>query len=319
MRYPMQLSPAFKSYLWGGNRLKTEYHKQTDYTSLAESWELSCHPDGNSYILNGPLQGQSLADIAARFPSYVGTNFSSADDFPLLIKLIDAKKQLSVQVHPDDDYAQRVEHSAGKTEMWYVVDCDPDAYLIYGFKKPIAKQELRDRIESNTLMEVVNKVPVHKGDVFFIEATTLHAIGEGILIAEVQQNSNITYRVYDYGRKDINGQTRPLHIEKAIEVVNRQPTAPPASSFPVTQYKNATETLLQTCRYFTVRHIRLWDETTFQVDESSFWHLLILDGNGIIVWDETELPLKKGDSLFLPAGLGKYRIKGRMEFLITTL
>ncbi len=318
MRYPMQSSPAFKDYLWGGDRLKTEYHKQTERTPLAESWELACHPDGNSTVRNGPLQGQTLAQVVAQHPSYVGEGFSPDEEFPLLIKLIDAKDRLSIQVHPDDEYARRVEHSAGKTEMWYIVDCDPGATLIYGFKEALTKQQLREHIENNTLMEVVNEVPVHKGDVFFIEATTLHAIGKGILIAEIQQNSNITYRVYDYGRKDANGHTRPLHIDKAVEVVNRTPAVLPDVTRPVSRREGAEETLLQACRYFTVRHIRLWDKTGFSVGGESFQHLLVLDGEGELCWNGEKLPFRKGDSLFLPAGMGDYALTGTAALLLTT-
>ncbi len=326
MRYPLRLSPVFKDYLWGGERLKTEYHKQTDQSPLAESWELSCHPDGTSRVLNGPLQGYTLSEVVAQHPTYVAADFSPADEFPLLIKLIDAKDRLSIQVHPDDEYARRVEHAAGKTEMWYIVDCDPGATLIYGFKQPLTKQELRERIETNTLMDVVNEVPVHKGDVFFIKATTLHAIGKGILIAEIQQNSNVTYRVYDYGRKGADGKPRPLHIEKAVEVVNRQPTPLPADPHPVTRREGAEETLLQACRYFTVRHVRTGENSAgsagvsaFSVGVESFQHLLFLDGQGTLDWGEEALPLQKGDSLFLPAGLGNYRVRGQTEFLLTTL
>ena len=317
MRYPLLLSPAFKDYLWGGERLKTEYHKQTDLTPLAESWELSCHPDGNSRVKNGSFQGMALAEVVAQHPDFVGAGFSKGEDFPLLIKLIDAKDRLSVQVHPDDEYGRRVEHSAGKTEMWYIVDCDPGATLIYGFKKALTRQELRERIESNTLMEAVNEVPVHKGDVFFIEATTLHAIGKGILIAEIQQNSNVTYRVYDYGRKDAAGRPRPLHIDKAVEVVDRRPAAPPKVSRPSLRHEGAEETLLQTCRYFTVRHVRLSGGADFSVGAESFRHLLILDGRGELRWQGEPVPFGKGDSLFLPAGLGGYRLEGNAAFLLT--
>ena len=319
MRYPLLLAPAFKDYLWGGERLKTEYHKQTDLSPLAESWELSCHPDGNSRVKNGRYAGQTLADVLARHPSYIGRGFAPGAEFPLLVKLIDAKDRLSIQVHPDDDYARRVEHSAGKTEMWYIVDCDPGATLIYGFRQALTKQELRERIGANTLMDVVNEVPVHKGDVFFIEATTLHAIGKGILIAEIQQSSNITYRVYDYGRRGADGKLRPLHIDKAVDVVNRQPAELPKADRPVSRHEGAEETLLQTCRYFTVRRVRLSSAASFSAGEESFGHLLLLDGQAVLSHAGESLPLCKGDSVYLPAGLGEYRLDGQAEFLLTTL
>ena len=319
MRYPLLLAPAFKDYLWGGERLKTEYHKQTDLSPLAESWELSCHPDGNSRVKNGRYAGQTLADVLARHPSYIGRGFAPGAEFPLLVKLIDAKDRLSIQVHPDDDYARRVEHSAGKTEMWYIVDCDPGATLIYGFRQALTKQELRERIEANTLMDVVNEVPVHKGDVFFIEATTLHAIGKGILIAEIQQSSNITYRVYDYGRRGTPPALHGQHKGDAEGESEGQGAGRPKADRPISRHEGAEETLLQTCRYFTVRRVRLSSAASFSAGEESFGHLLLLDGQAVLSHAGESLPLCKGDSVYLPAGLGEYRLDGQAEFLLTTL
>lgn len=188
---------------------------------LAESWELSCHKDGSSVIANGPYAGMTLPEYLARFPDAAGSRCERFPAFPVLFKLIDAKDKLSVQVHPSDDYALREEGKYGKTEMWVVLDCVPGAELIYGFSAPITREEMRRRIEAGTLLEVVNRVPVHPGDVFFIEAGTLHAIGAGIVIAEIQQSSNLTYRVYDYDRRDAQGNPRQLHIEKALAVAER--------------------------------------------------------------------------------------------------
>ena len=210
MAQPMLLQPAFKDYLWGGERLKTDFGKQTAIAPLAESWELSCHPDGESTIASGPFAGQTLAAALQAQPELLGSAVDAQDGFPLMIKLIDAKQSLSVQVHPDDEYAARVEHSRGKTEMWVIVDCEPGAELLYGFSRPVTREELACRIKDGTLLEVAGHAPVHPGDVFFIPAGTLHAIGAGILIAEIQQSSNVTYRVYDYDRRDKNGNTRPL-------------------------------------------------------------------------------------------------------------
>ena len=219
----LKLNAPCKDYIWGGNRLREEYGKVSDADKIAESWELSCHKDGQSVIANGKDKGKTLSEYVAENKNALGTACDRFEYFPILIKLIDAKDNLSVQVHPDNDYAMRVEGEYGKTEMWYIVDCEEGSQLIYGFDKEISREEFADRIKNNTLLEVTNNVPVHKGDVFFIESGTLHAIGKGILIAEIQQNSNTTYRVYDYGRVGKDGKPRELHIEKAIDVTELCP------------------------------------------------------------------------------------------------
>ena len=197
----LKLKPACKDYLWGGHRLVDEFHVDYDGPVCAEAWELSCHPDGPSVIENGPFAGKTLAEyIKAKGQQVLGTHCRRFREFPILTKFIDAKDNLSIQVHPGNRYALSHEGQYGKTEMWYVIDAEPGAFLYYGFKKEISKEEFRERIENNTLLEVLNAVPVKKGDALFIESGTIHAIGKGILIAEIQQNSNVTYRVYDYGR-----------------------------------------------------------------------------------------------------------------------
>ena len=206
----LKLDAPCKDYIWGGNRLREEYGKISDADKIAESWELSCHKDGQSVIANGKDKGKTLSEYVAENKKSLGTACDRFEYFPILIKLIDAKDNLSVQVHPDNDYAMRVEGEYGKTEMWYIVDCEEGSQLIYGFDKEISREEFADRIKNNTLLEVTNNVPVHKGDVFFIESGTLHAIGKGILIAEIQQNSNTTYRVYDYGRVGKDGKPRAI-------------------------------------------------------------------------------------------------------------
>ena len=217
--HPIKLKAPCKDYIWGGTRLRDEYQKGEGMEKIAESWELSCHKDGQSIVASGDFFGYTLSSfIEKNGKQILGTNCEKFDDFPILIKLIDAKDNLSVQVHPDNEYALRVEKEYGKTEMWYIVDCDPDAELIYGFKEVVTEEVFKKSIETNTLLEITNSVPVKKGDVFFIEAGTLHAIGKGILIAEIQQNSNTTYRVYDYGRLGTDGKPRELHIEKALKL-----------------------------------------------------------------------------------------------------
>ena len=221
--YILKLNPVFKDYLWGGTKLRDEYGFKSDLTKLAEGWMLSCHKDGENTIENGEFAGKTLTEVVKSNPDFLGENGKKFEYFPILIKLIDAKDDLSVQVHPDNEYAMRVENEYGKTECWYILDCDEGAELIYGFNREISSKEFKNRIADNTFLETVNKVKVKKGDLFFIEAGTLHAIGKGILLAEIQQNSNTTYRVYDYGRLGADGKPRDLHVEKAIDVTNCTP------------------------------------------------------------------------------------------------
>ncbi len=196
-----KLKPACKDYLWGGDRLKKEYHKEFAGERLAETWELSCHPDGPSVIAEGPEAGLTLPQyIEKHGKGVLGSNCQIFQDFPILIKFIDARDDLSIQVHPNNIDALEKEHQYGKTEMWYVLEAEEGAYLYYGFKRPLTQEEYRRRIRDNTLEEVLNAVPVQKGDMFYIPAGTVHAICKGMVIAEIQQNSNVTYRVYDHGR-----------------------------------------------------------------------------------------------------------------------
>ena len=316
--YPIKLKPAFKDYLWGGTRLRDDFGKDCDFDKIAESWELSCHKDGNSVVADGEFAGLTLAQyIEKEGKSVLGTNCEKFENFPILIKLIDAKDNLSVQVHPNNEYAQRVEGEYGKTEMWYVVDCDEGASLLYGFKHNITKEEFRERIENNTLLEVTNSVPVKKGDVFFIEAGTLHAIGKGILIAEIQQNSNTTYRIYDYGRVGADGKPRQLHIDKAVDVTNLCPAKPYPQSEPV-DMGGWTKKRLAKCEYFTVDVINVDPSAALEADKSSFVNILVLDGGCVLSSEGNDaVELKKGDSVFIPAGLGKFELTGKCSAVMT--
>lgn len=308
-----KLRPSCKDYLWGGHRLVEEYGKEYEGEILAETWELSCHPDGPSTIVNGAYAGKTLEEyIEEAGKEVLGKNCRRFRDFPILIKFIDAKQNLSIQVHPDNRYALKNEDQYGKTEMWYVMDAGKDAFLYYGFKKEISKEEFARRIQEDTLLEVLNAVPVQKGDVLFIESGTIHAIGEDILIAEIQQNSNVTYRVYDYGRVGKDGKKRDLHIEKALAVTNRVPLIKSKSSYPH----------VADCDYFTVDKLNLDGQMMRRmegyVSEESFVSILILDGEGTVSCGD-EVTYKKGDSLFLPAGSGTYVIEGNCDALITTI
>ena len=273
----LKLIPACKDYLWGGHRLVDEYNVDYQGDILAEAWELSCHPDGPSIIANGKFAGKSLKEyIDLNGKDVLGTHCRRFREFPILIKFIDARDNLSIQVHPDNRYALKNEGQYGKTEMWYVMDAGEDAFLYYGFNKEITQEEFARRIEQNNLLEVLNAVPVHKGDILFIESGTLHAIGKNILIAEIQQNSNVTYRVYDYGRVGKDGKQRDLHIEKALAVTRRVPIIKDNSSYPH----------VADCDYFTVDKLNLdgsfMKKMEGTVTKESFVSILFMEGEGTI-------------------------------------
>ncbi len=236
---------------------------------------------------------------------------------PLLVKIITAKENLSVQVHPGNEYALEKENSSGKTEMWYVLDCEPGAFLYYGLKHKISANEFLKRIKNDTILEVCQKVPVKKGDVFYIPAGLLHAIGKGIRVAEVQQNSNITYRVYDYHRQDANQNFRPLHIKQAEDVTGFMP--PLMGHHPMGQrsLKNGYyKTLLVRCPYFQVSRIEV--ETVMKKSASDANHsLLVLEGNGKLIYDNSVMEMKVGDSIYLSNGMGTYEVQGRVQLLLS--
>ncbi len=305
---PFRLTAPCKDYLWGGNKLR-EYGKISDADRIAESWELSCHPDGESRIAEGNYAGSTLTEFLADHPEAMGTSCAHFDRFPVLIKLIDARDNLSVQVHPDNEYALRAEGEYGKTEVWYIVDAEPGASLIYGFREELSREEFRRAIEEHTLLDKVNTVPVKPGDVFFIEAGTLHAIGRGILIAEIQQNSNTTYRVYDYGRVGADGKPRALHVEKALDVTSLTP-AKPYPARPVARTGGCARQLLAGCEYFHSEKLTVDGSAEVCADTTTFRHLLVLEGDALLTGEGCEIALKKGTSVFVPAGAGAYNIKG---------
>ncbi len=316
---PFKLIPPFKDYIWGGTRLRDEYGKKSSLERLAESWELACHKDGTSIISGlGKYDGRLLSDFISEHPEILGEKCRKFEKFPVLIKLIDARENLSVQVHPDNKYALEHEGEYGKTEMWYIVECEPDSSIIYGLKEKISKKEFRNAIENNTLMDKVNIIPVKKGDVFLIKAGTLHAIGKGILIAEIQQNSNTTYRVYDYNRKDSDGNKRELHIEKAIDVTKLKPSELPE--------RNPENKLLARCKYFRTYKEEYKEnselESEWHKNKNSFAHILILDGEGTLISCEKyftyNMKFKKGESIFVPAGLC-WKIAGKCSIIYTVI
>ncbi len=304
----LKLKSVTKDYIWGGTRLRDEYGKKGDSQRLAESWELSCHPDGMSLIDGGEYDGITLREYVEKFPETVGEKCRG--EIPVLIKLIDAKDNLSIQVHPDNDYARKYEGDNGKTEMWYIVDCDEDSSIIYGFKENLSKEDFRCAIEENTLLQKVNTVPVKKGDVFLIRAGTLHAIGRGCLIAEIQQCSNVTYRVYDYDRRDNNGNPRELHTEKALDVTDCGKMVLPNGGI-------QGNTLVE-CEYFRVYKENISGNGNVHTAEDSFAHVLVLEGSGEIISRDETYNLKKGDSFFVTAGT-QWHIKGNCSIIYTVV
>ncbi|MDR0987675.1 MAG: class I mannose-6-phosphate isomerase [Ruminococcus sp.] len=312
--YPLLMEPVLKDYIWGGNRLSEVFGKKSDLEKVAESWEVSTQNGNQSRIANGEYEGMPLDEyIALNREKILGKNCAQMTEFPVLIKLIDAKDNLSVQVHPNDEYVENGQ--SGKTEMWYVVDAEPDASIILGFSREITKDEFIRRIKNNTLLEVLNKIPVKKGDVFYVKAGTLHAIGKGILIAEIQQNSDITYRVFDYGRTDKNGNPRELHINDALEVTKRTPPEDDYKSLNLTCGDG--ETLLVKNRYFCV--YKCVDTKTINVTDESFCVLLFIDGDGELLYEGKQLKVRRGDSVFIPAGFGKINLEGNFTALKTTI
>ena len=320
MKTIFHLEPVFKEIVWGGNRLKEDYGFKSDLKNIAEAWMLCARDDGDNTILTGRYKGKSFKQYIKSHKEALGTKGAKYEEFPLLIKFIDAKADLSVQVHPDDEYARIHENSYGKTEAWYILDCDEGAELIYGFNQNLSSDEFRKSIEDNTFLNYVNKVKVKKGDVFFIEAGTLHAIGSGILLAEVQQNCNTTYRVYDYNRL-VDGKPRELHVQKAIDVTD---TVPPTrggdpDSAPVVK-KYAKEQALCQCEFFKMDTLEVDGYHTINVNDESFVSLLALDGYASLSDnDKIVATLVPGDSIFIAAGYGDIKITGNTKLLVSTL
>ena len=298
----LKLKAALLDYIWAGDRLIKEYGIKSPKNTCGEAWVVSCHKDGLSTIVDGKYNGKTLKEyIDINGKDVLGIHCLKYDDFPILIKLIDAKDDLSIQVHPDDDYALKHEKQYGKTEEWYILDCDKDSYIYYGFKHNISKQELKKHITDGTILDVLNKVNVKKGDSFLISPGTIHAIGKDILLAEVQQNSNITYRVYDYLRKDKDGNLRKLDIDKALDVIN--------TSTDISKDND----------YFIVDKIIINDRYEGFVSNESFISILVLDGSGSISNLDESINFKKGDSLFISANSGSYIVNGKCELLKTSI
>ena len=312
----VRLAPAYKDYLWGGTKLRDLYHKQCDWDTVAESWELSAHPDGNSVIASGRHRGLPFGKYLNTIGrEALGWKCAPLQAFPLLIKFIDAKDKLSVQVHPDDDYALEHENEYGKNEMWYVIDAEPGAGLYLGFREDVTKEQIREHLHNNTLEELLNFCPTHPGDVFFIPAGTVHAIGAGNLICEIQQSSNSTYRLYDYGRKDRYGNPRELHIDKALDVLTCTKYRP--ADLTIEEEAETGKTIR--CKYFetVILTVEGNEGKILHITDDSFRALVCIRGEGSLTAENKTYPVKAGDSFFIPAADNRITLKGDMTVAVT--
>lgn len=305
MLYPMELVPVYKEYLWGGSKLKTKYNKSSSFEKVAESWELSTHDDGVCGISNGRFAGWMFTEYLSEMGSGVlGSNLGDTGEFPILVKYIDADDNLSVQVHPGEEYARQNEGSAGKTEFWYVMDCEEGAALYFGFKNEIKRDEFIKKAQDGSIVEDLNCIPVKKGDVFHIEPGTVHAIGKGITVAEVSTNCNITYRLYDFDRVDATGNKRPLHIEKAADV------------FKTGAENKAWQNDMIDCGPFRQTLIKVSGILDVFCDGCSFQCLMCVEGSAMI---DRSVTMQAGSSVFIPAGMGAYTLRGDATLLMTTV
>lgn len=322
---PLRLSPAFKDYIWGGSKLKSSYFKDTPFDITAESWELSCHKNGESTVVGGEFHGQTLSAVISAFRDngidIVGKDASQFDRFPVLIKLIDAKGDLSVQVHPDDNYAQKHENgSYGKTEVWYVAEAEPGAKLVYGLNRDMTKEAFLNAVTTNTLTECLNFVPAKPGDVFFVKSGTVHAIGAGLFICEIQQNSDTTYRVYDWGRTGADGKPRELHVEKAAEVSCLKKETKTDFAPKLLSCENGVQIFeVASCKYFTAKKYTCETSATLKTTENSFSSITFVDGAGEISACGEVFPFRKGDTFFFAAQNAEIAISGACAFLETTV
>lgn len=314
--YPLTFIPHLKDYIWGGRNLEKLYQRPLPPGEIAESWEIAGHPNGVTVVEDGPWAGRSLPDLLAELgPDLVGYRAQWAlalQKFPLLIKLIDAHHNLSVQVHPQDDYA--LAHAGGelgKTEMWYILHAEPGAKVIFGVKPGVTAENFRQAIEHNALEDKLHYLPVKAGDVIFVEAGALHAILAGVMVAEIQQNSDVTYRVYDWGRLGADGQPRPLHVDHAIAVSNFVQVEPgPYVPQFVEQTQGLKRSEISRCAYFVVELIELAAGMNYQgyTDGSSLEIWGTIEGQSRLTWAESSLDLPTIRFCLIPAALGDFTV-----------
>lgn len=319
---PFVLRPVGKDYLWGGNRLNDDFAKGIAMSPLAETWECSTHPAGVSVVGSGRFEGKLLPEVLSEHPEMLGRYANKEGQLPILIKLIDAKEDLSVQVHPDDEYADEHENgSLGKTEMWYVLDAAEGAEIIYGFAKDTTKEEVKEVLKNKSVVGLLRHVPIEKNQVFFVKPGTVHGISKGALLAEVQESSDITYRLYDYDRVDKNGRPRPLHIDEALEVMDCSSSENPRQPIRVLKYTpgSASEILCR-CKYFQTERLLMNTERnrgylSFPALAETFQVLLCTDGCATMRTEEETVDLFKGDCVFVPAGNYEIKLHGMAQFL----
>jgi len=311
----VKLKPYCAKAIWGGKNLNLKYGKK-DYEEIAEAWELSGYPGKESVAVGGEYDGKTINEIISICGKAVlGTKAEKYDKFPILIKLIDAASPLSIQVHPSDENAKTLGADGGKTEMWIICDCEKDAFLYFGVKERLSAEQFKNAILDGSITEYLNKVPVKPGDTFFIEAGTIHAIGAGITICEIQQTSDTTYRLYDYKRKDKDGNERELHIEKGMIASNLEPI----SDFYEKGEMIGNELRLVSCPFFNVSRINVKGSTDINVDCSSFAALTVTEGVGEIQNGDTVIEVSKGDTVFVPASSGDIYLDGVMTVIKSTL
>lgn len=312
------LKPYISETIWGGRRLINEYGIETEKGNAAEGWMLSALHNGPSIIANGEFKGEEFYKVLEENKDWWGTDAASFKEFPILIKFIDAMDNLSVQVHPTKEYCEKSGKGRSKTECWYILDAEDDAQLLLGFKDEISPEKFRKSIEDGNLTDYVGAVKVKKGDFFFIDSGTLHAICKGVLLAEVQESSDTTYRIFDYNRVGKDGKPRELHVADAIEVTKLEKYSQPDFSKCNVPCKEGKK-LLAKCDLFTVFNVKVENSFEDICDEKSFVSVLVLEGEGKLSAADSVLEIKKGDSIFLPAGTGKYEISGKIEILETRI
>lgn len=312
--YPLQFEPILKERIWGGTKLKSELNKSITSETFGESWEISTVNDNLSIVKNGILAGKSLYDLIDLAPEAIlGTAVFNkfGKQFPLLFKFLDARLDLSIQVHPNDAFAKKHHNSYGKTEMWYVMQADENARVIAGFNKKINPDEFIKNIEDKKIMSVLDVKTVSKGDFFFLETGTVHAIGAGILIAEIQQTSDITYRLYDFDRVDVAGNKRELHVDLALEAINYNQTDTLKS---YTKTINKSNSVVD-CPYFTTNFIPLDGDMEFNKNGNSFTVFMCVEGNFEMEHDNIKYYYKLGDTVLIPAALKYFMIRGKASIL----
>ena len=314
--YPLMFQPILKDKIWGGEKLKHFFNKDSYSKKLGESWEISTVPNDVSIVSNGDLKGQSLQEIVINYKSQLlgDKNWNRfGEEFPLLIKFIDAKEDLSIQLHPNDKLAKERHNSFGKTEMWYVMQADEDANLIVGFNKKVDKENYLKHLEEKTLTEILNFDKVREGDTYIIEAGRIHAIGAGVLLAEIQQTSDVTYRVYDWDRANVEGDERELHNDMAIDAIDFKMK----NDFRVdyNEQKNISNKLVN-CPYFSTNFIEINSEIEKQNTYDSFIIYICVDGNVEIITEVSTENISKGETVLIPAGIENFKLKSNYGKLL---